>query len=141
MTNQQKIGVTMLRLGLAFVFLWFGFSQLSNSAMWTSFVPDWATSIMDAGTLVLLNGVFEVVAGAMLAFGLLTRYVALLLGIHLFVIGGSMGFSAIGVRDIGLSIATLTLFFLGHEDYFFSKKVVSMSGDTQTYNPTLNSLK
>lgn len=111
-TKQHYIGYTLLRLALAFVFLWFGFSQLSNAALWTAFVPEWATKIMSAGTLVLLNGVFEIAAGILIAFNVFTRYVALLLGLHLFVIASSLGLTAIGVRDIGLSLATLSLFFL-----------------------------
>jgi len=62
------------------VFLWFGFSQMSDAAQWVGFVPDWATSIMSAGTLVYLNGIFEIIAGLMLAIGIVRRYVALLLG-------------------------------------------------------------
>lgn len=115
MTNQQKIGVTILRLALAFVFLWFGFSQLSNAAAWTGYVPAWATSIMSAGTLVLMNGLLEVILGMLLAFNIFSKYVALLLSVHLFVIAASMGFTAIGVRDFGLSLATLSIFFLGSE--------------------------
>ncbi len=117
MTNKQYIGVVVLRLTLAFVFLWFGFSQISNAAMWTSFVPEWATHIMDAGTLVLLNGTLEIVAGIMLGFGILSQYVALVLGIHLFIIASSLGFSAIGVRDIGLSLASIALFFFGSDPF------------------------
>lgn len=116
MTRTHSFGITLLRLALAFVFLWFGFSQISDAAMWTSFVPDWATTIASAGTLVLLNGLIEIVAGAALAFGILTRWVGLLLGIHLFVIAVSLGLTAIGVRDIGLALATLSLFFLAHDE-------------------------
>lgn len=116
MTRTHSFGITLLRLALAFVFLWFGFSQISDAAMWTSFVPDWATTIASAGTLVLLNGLIEIVAGAALAFGILSRWVGLLLGIHLFVIAASLGLTAIGVRDIGLALATLSLFFLAKDE-------------------------
>lgn len=95
---------------------------MSNAAQWVGFVPDWATSIMSAGTLVYLNGIFEIIAGLMLAIGIFPRYVALLLGLHLLVISSSLGFSAIGVRDIGLSFATLSLFFLGNDKLALSYK-------------------
>jgi len=116
MTRTHSFGITLLRLTLAFVFLWFGFSQISDAAMWTSFVPDWAAGIASAGTLVLLNGLVEIIAGAALAFGILSRWVGLLLGIHLFIIAVSMGLTAIGVRDIGLALATLSLFFLAKDE-------------------------
>ncbi len=73
MSKTHSFGITLLRLSLAFVFLWFGFSQISDAAMWTSYVPDWATAFASAGTLVLLNGLIEIVAGAVLAFGILSR--------------------------------------------------------------------
>ena len=110
--NKQEIGLTMLRISLAFVFLWFGFSQLENAALWTSFVPAWAINFMDAGSLVLLNGLFEIILGTLLAFDKFTRFVALILGLHLLVISSGLGLTAIGVRDIGLSLATISLFFL-----------------------------
>jgi len=114
-TSRIKIGITLLRIALAFVFLWFGFSQLSDTSMWTAFVPQWAINItgLSAGLLVLINGLLEIIAGSLLAFGIFTRIIAILLGIHLFMIALSVGFTAIGVRDIGLSLATITLGFLG----------------------------
>lgn len=122
MNNKQYIGISILRIALSFVFLWFGFSQMSNAAQWIGFVPDWATSIMSAGTLVYLNGIFEIIAGLMLAIGIFPRYVALLLGLHLLVISEGLGISAVGVRDIGLSFATLSLFFLGNDKLALSYK-------------------
>jgi uncharacterized membrane protein YphA (DoxX/SURF4 family) len=113
MTKSQTIGITVLRTALAFVFLWFGFSQLSNAVQWTGFVPAFATKFLPAGTLVLMNGLFEVGAGVFLALGIWTRFVAFILGLHLLLISSSLGFSAIGVRDFGLSFATLALALLG----------------------------
>lgn len=117
MITKQNIGIMLLRLSLSFVFLWFGFSQLSNAAMWVSYVPTGATHIMTAGTLVLLNGLLEVTLGTLLAFGIFSRSVALILALHLLVISSSFGFTAIGVRDIGLSLATLSLFLLGTDPF------------------------
>jgi uncharacterized membrane protein YphA (DoxX/SURF4 family) len=122
MNNKQDIGISIIRITLAFVFLWFGFSQISNMAQWVGFVPEWMTSIVSAGTLVLLNGIFEIIAGFLLAVGFLPRYIALLLGIHLLVISYSFGFTAIGIRDIGLACVTLSLFFLGNDKLALSYK-------------------
>ncbi len=84
--------------------------------MWTSFVPAWATSIMDPGMWVLMNGLLEIVAGSLLAFGILSRWVSLVLGLHLLIISVGLGLTAIGVRDIGLALATLSLFLLAHNE-------------------------
>lgn len=115
MSHTQNFGIIVLRIALAFVFLWFGFSQISDAAMWTSFVPTWATAITSAGTLVYINGIFEIIAGSLLAFGIIPRYVAALLGLHLIIISTSLGLTAVGVRDIGLGLATLALALLGKD--------------------------
>lgn len=124
MTNTQNFGITLLRIALAFVFLWFGFSQISDAAMWTSYVPTWATSIMSAGTLVYLNGAFEILAGSLLALGVMPRYVSALLGLHLIIISTGLGFTAIGVRDFGLGFATLALAFLGNDRFALTSQKV-----------------
>ena len=102
--------MTVLRIGLAFVFIWFGVMQLQAPAHWTSFLPSFLKSMPISGvTFVLLNGVFEIVAGILIAIGAWTRITALLLALHLFGIAGTIGLTAVGVRDIGLSVATLAL--------------------------------
>ena len=114
MNRNQKIGFEVLRLALAGVFLWFGFSQLFDSLAWVGIVPDWAVNLlhMPPAFIVLSNGLLEVVLGSLLALNILTRYVALVLALHLFVIAFELGLTAIGVRDFGLSFATLAIFFL-----------------------------
>ena len=112
--DQRELGVLVLRYGLALMFLWFGFSQLFDSLNWVGWVPEWAVSILNVppAFIVLANGAFEVLAGALLAAGFFVRPVALLLAIHLAAITLEIGFTAIGVRDFGLTIATLSLALL-----------------------------
>ena len=112
--NYPNLGVIILRLGLGFVYLWFGISQLLQTAQWVGFIPDWALPLFggSAVTAVLLNGWFEIIAGAMLAFGIYIRQVASLLAVHLTLIVFDVGLSAIGVRDIGLVAATVAVIFL-----------------------------
>jgi uncharacterized membrane protein YphA (DoxX/SURF4 family) len=112
--SQQEIGVIVLRLGLAAVFLWFGFSQVLESVNWVSWVPEWAVNLLHIppAMIVLLNGSFEIIAGGLLALNILTRWVALLLALHLVVLVFDIGLTAIGVRDFGLMAATFALFFL-----------------------------
>jgi hypothetical protein len=103
---------TVLRLGLASVFIWFGVSQIMSQGPWVSLVPDAVASMLhlSKNTLVLFNGVAEVIAGTMLAFGILTRWVAILLALHLASISFDLGLNAIAVRDFGLCVATVALF-------------------------------
>ena len=119
MTNfMEKIkpyGLVVARLGMGVVFLCFSYYQFSNPLMWTSFVPHAVSAVFggNAYLLVVLNAWFELVAGIALIVGIQTRTVALLLSLHLFGIAGSIGISPLGVRDIGLAIATFAIFLNG----------------------------
>lgn len=62
--------------------------------------------------IVLANGTFDMVMGALIAMNLFTRIVALLAAIHILFITFEIGFNEIGMRDFGLSMATFALFFL-----------------------------
>ncbi len=101
----------VLRIGISLVFLWFSFQQLTNTDLWTGFVPDLAVSLsgLSAETLVLFNGVFEMVFGIALLVGFYTRFAAALLSFHMFHLVSIVGYSAIGVRDFGIAMATLSI--------------------------------
>lgn len=107
--NSQKIGLYILRLGLAFIFLWFGFSQISDVTTWVSFVPTFLGNFINPAFLVLVNGIFEIVAGICLSFNIFVKQISILLGIHLFFIAVSIGLTSVGVRDIGLALASIAL--------------------------------
>jgi uncharacterized membrane protein YphA (DoxX/SURF4 family) len=117
--NLSTYAPIILRLALTGVFVWFGTSQLANPAAWASLVPSFATALsgMDATTIVRLNGLIEIFLGAHLAVGIYVRWVALALSLHLFVITMNLGNTAIGVRDLGLTFATLALAFLGEDKW------------------------
>lgn len=115
----KKLAAPILRLGLAAVVVWFGASQINNPNAWTSMVPEWAVSLshLSALTIVHLNGWFEIIAASLIAIGIGTRWIALLISLHLFVITADLGASAIGVRDFGLSVATLAIALHGTDDW------------------------
>lgn len=121
--KMKKFAPVVLRLGLVMVFIWFGCNQLLNPDAWVSLIPDWATSLsgMGAGTVVMLNGIFEICMAVLLAFGICIRIVATLLFLHLGMIIGELGLSAIGVRDVGLAFATLSVALHGSDEYSFDK--------------------
>jgi uncharacterized membrane protein YphA (DoxX/SURF4 family) len=101
----------MLRLGLAGVFLWFGFSQLINSLEWVSIVPDWAVQLahIPPAMIVMANGLFEIILASALAMGFFVRPASFILALHLIVIAFDFGFTATGVRDLGLVVSSLAL--------------------------------
>lgn len=114
----KNSGPLLLRVGLSIVFLWFGAHQLSAPAGWISFLPEWSRGLpFSQVSLVLLNGWFEVVAGVFLLLGGHTRLIALFLGAHLLAIAFAVGINGpVGIRDFGLSIATLSLSLMKKHD-------------------------
>lgn len=106
----SKCAPRILRLGLATVILWFGFSQIFDAASWTSWVPHWASFFgLTALQVVYLNGAFEAITGILLVLGILARPIAVLLFLHLAVLVVDIGITPIGVRDFGLAVAFLYL--------------------------------
>ena len=125
--NSKKYAPVIIRLGLAIVFLWFGFSQLFDQTMWLSLIPSSlviATGI-SAKTFVILNGIFEVVMASMLALGIRIRIVAALLFLHLIVIIGDVGINPIGVRDVGLTLGLLAIVFHGPDSHSHDTEKIS----------------
>ncbi len=101
----------MLRYGLALVFLYFGFSQLFDGIHRVAFVPDWIVQLvhLPPAMIVLANGAFEVVCGVLFILGIGVPYIALVLALHMAAIVGFIGINPIGVRDFGITIATIAL--------------------------------
>ena len=115
----------VLRLGMAFLFLWFGISQLSAPSDWLSWLPAWTDALpITPTTLVLLNGGFEAVLGLLLAVGFLTRWAAVLLAAHLFFIAYEIGYNDIGIRDFCLAIATVAVTLFDKDRYSIMKNEV-----------------
>jgi uncharacterized membrane protein YphA (DoxX/SURF4 family) len=113
----EKLSPAILRIGISLVFIWFGYSQLADVHSWIAYIPDWviASTGLKAEMLVQLNGIFELVFGGLLLLGILTRYTAFLLMIHMIDITYIVGFDSIGVRDFGLSIATIAIWLNGRD--------------------------
>ncbi len=122
--NWPNYAPIVLRLGLTAVFTWFGVSQIVNTGAWVGLVPVWATGIfgLSAVNIVHINGILEIVGALLLGTGFFVRYVAAILALHLFVITSHLGLSAIGVRDFGLSFATLAIALFGNDKYCQSFK-------------------
>lgn len=91
------------------LFLWFGFAQILNPGMWLSFLPTWTGYFPIPGEmLVQWNGWFEITAAFALLLGVYTRPVALVLGVHLLLIGLSVS-GATAVRDIALGLFVISV--------------------------------
>jgi uncharacterized membrane protein YphA (DoxX/SURF4 family) len=114
--NKKEIGVYILRLGLAVVFLYFGISQILDQSKWIYFVPDrflnfYINEVLKQ-KLVFINGIFDLIIALSLISGIFIRIFSILGFIHLLSITiFSLGFEPSGIRDLGLAFAMLSLFF------------------------------
>ncbi len=124
MNAGSKFAPVVLRFGLVALFLWFGLSQITDPAAWVAWVPEGTASALglSAATLVLLNGIFETALGIVLAIGFWTRWAALLLSLHLFVIAYEVGYNDIGVLEFALAISTLALSLFGADAYTLDRR-------------------
>ena len=122
MSTQQQ-AIAAIRVALALVFLYFGFQQALHPNDWASMVPQALTShYITATNIVMLNSLLEFILGTFLLIGLYTRFAALILGLHLVGITFSLGFNPVGVRDFGLAITTLALYWHGADQYTLDEK-------------------
>jgi uncharacterized membrane protein YphA (DoxX/SURF4 family) len=121
-SRAEEFAPVVLRFGVTALFLWFGLSQITNPSGWVSWLPQWTSTLPIAPqTFVLLNGGFETVFGILLGIGFWTRWVALLLALHLFFIAYEIGYNDIGVRDFCLAIATSSVALYSSDIYTFDR--------------------
>lgn len=130
--SYRKYAPAVVRVGVALVFLWFGISQLVNPESFLGYVPSWLYSSSGGVEhhhplqllhgvsglvhwLIMGNGVFEVVFGLLLLAGFFVRLSALLLSVNLLVIAFNLGYNDVAVRDVGLAVATFSVFLNGSD--------------------------
>lgn len=111
MNTHQQYGLAVLRLGLAGVIFWFGFSQLLDAQSWIPWVPLWAENLSGLSDIqiVYLNGLLESAIAIALALNFYTRYTALILAVHMAGLVLEIGFNDIGMRDLAIGTAALSL--------------------------------
>jgi uncharacterized membrane protein YphA (DoxX/SURF4 family) len=114
--NKEEIGVYILRLGLAIVFLYFGISQILDQSKWIYLVPDrffifYINEVLKS-KLVFINGIFDLIIALSLISGRFIRIFSILGFIHLLSITiFSLGFEPSGIRDLGLSFCNVVFIF------------------------------
>jgi len=113
--KNQKYSITITRIGLALVLLWFGIDELLNPEKWFSYIPSWLPSIIpfNIESFIILNGLVEIIIGILLLIGLYTRIIAFFAALHLLSITIAVGYNDIGIRDFGLLAMAISLVFSG----------------------------
>jgi len=121
--NYNPYAPAVVRISLSLVFLWFGFNQVFDTSSWLGWVPAWTTALPISPSLIILgNGIFEIALGLLLLTGQWTQIAALLLSLHLLFIAFNIGYNDIAIRDIGLSLATFSIFLYGPDIWCWEKQ-------------------
>ncbi len=110
MFGLNKYAKLVLRAGIAFAFLWFGYQSFTNPAMFESLVPAWTGSILPALTLIKIHGIFEFIFGILLVVGWKTRLVSGLLLLALLGTISSLSYGPVMIRDIAIAICLFSVF-------------------------------
>jgi len=111
--NYEKHAPTVLRLGLSFVFLWFGINQLIDPSNFMGYLPEFLLNLSFASSLVMLNGFVDLLEGLFFLSGKFVRPTAIVAFVHLFAITLSLGYNDIAIRDVGLLFAIAAVFLHG----------------------------
>lgn len=122
MIRSKDYSIFILRIAIGVVLLWFGFNQLINPSNWTRMIPSYVSFVsLSPEILIYINGVAEIILAILLILGLFTRVSSLLITIHLFHIVTIVGYGPTGVRDLGLALAALAIFFYGPDNLCLEK--------------------
>ncbi|MDO8430698.1 MAG: DoxX family membrane protein [Candidatus Taylorbacteria bacterium] len=118
-----KYAPVAVRIGISLVVLWFGFTQVTEPGPWIRVLPEWTKSLpVGQINLIYLNGWTEIFLGSLLLVGFYTRFVALLVALHLLQVTFAVGYGAVGVRDFGLTLAAVSVFLHGHDKWSIDTK-------------------
>lgn len=101
----------LLRIGLAFVFLYAGIASLQQPLEWEGYVPHIAANLFGVLTTLHLITVLEIVLGMWLLTGKYAKYAAALAALVLAgIVLVNVNQMLVTFRDVGLLFAALALY-------------------------------
>lgn len=131
MKKNPNLAFTILRFGLALVFIWFATHQLMAPEKWVVFLPDFVKVFpISAIAFVKINALFELLGSVLLILGMWTRVVALLLALHLLGIAFTFGLTATGMRDFGLAVGVIAVAIGGAGSWSIDEKIPTLPTTT-----------
>ena len=104
----------ILVVGLAYVFLAFGYQKIFLTEYWVGWMPLWLDGFLGLSTVLWTKivGVAEIVIGLAVLYPRIRKIAALLMVLNLIVVVYITGFTEIGIRDTGLLLAAVALFYM-----------------------------
>lgn len=115
---QEDLGRLILRGGIGIVFILLGFDKFPHPADWLVYISPSLSQFLSqadwtAYAFLRVQGVIELILGLHLLVGFLARFAALGCSVLLALITYSLGWDHTGIRDWGLLICSIAIFFLG----------------------------
>ena len=112
----KRYAPAIARIGISIVFLIFGIWQIIHPESWFGYLPNFVSNLgFNLNTVVLLNGFLDTFIGIGLIVGIFVRFFSLIAIVHLIGIILSLGWNDVAVRDIGLLIVLISIFFNGKD--------------------------
>ncbi len=107
--GRYKWSHLFLSAGLGAVFLWIGLDMLRHPDTWIGYLPANIPLDISRELALKLNGIFDIVIGALLIMRWWPKITASLAALHLIGILATQGVDAVIIRDVGLLGASLSL--------------------------------
>lgn len=114
-------GPIFLRISMGLMYIWFGINQILYPDLFLKYIPNYTNFLFSPLMGVYLNGIFEIILSTVLLFGFFVRSSALILSVHLFIIGFSLVDGGTMVRDIALATALFVVFLNGKDKWCLSQ--------------------
>ena len=113
--DSNKVRRYIVSAGLAFIFLSFGMWELIEPKYWIGFIPSFMLSIIPGTILIIIHGIVLAILGLWILSQKYLKYASLLGTAVMVQIIVSLimtsGFSDILVRDIGILLFVVSLYF------------------------------
>lgn len=114
--EHNRLARNFLIAALAFVFAYFGVDKFQNPIIWIGWMPAWMEGLlgMSKNVWLQITGVTEILFAVMLLIPhrRIRQAGAILIPLHLVAVLTQTGWNEIAVRDIGLLLSSIALFFL-----------------------------
>jgi uncharacterized membrane protein YphA (DoxX/SURF4 family) len=111
--EKSKLASLLLRIGLAFVFLYAAISAFVIPEAWIGFYPEWMREVVPDSALLAFHSVAEIILAIWLLSGRWTFYAAVFSG--LWVLGillGTLQFFFVTFRDVAILLSAVALAIL-----------------------------
>ncbi len=122
--SYKQYAPVVLRIGIALLMLWFGFTNVFSPNTLIGYLSPSIAHFtpFSSLTVMVINGMFEVLFGVLLLIGVFTRTASLLTALHIFGIAIILGYNDIAIRDYALAAASFAVFLNGADRYCLDKK-------------------